>query len=89
MGLDDSVLRRNRAMQEMLRIARAIVADDQVSDHEARMFRAWLDRHPGLAGVWPVTELRSILGNVLEDGKLSDAEREALRDLLARVGGTD
>ena len=86
---DDSALRRSQAMQEMLRLARAIVADDEVSNLEAKMFRSWLERHPDLADVWPVNRLKAILGDVFRNGTLGPSERQELRDLLARVGGTD
>lgn len=89
MVLDDSMLSRNKAMQEMLRLARAIVADDEVSDLEAKMFRSWLERHPDLEGVWPVSEMKGILKNVLADGRLTAAEREQLEDLLARISGKE
>lgn len=87
--LDESVLRRNKALQEMLRLARSIIADDAVSEMEAKVFQAWIDRHPDMLGVWPVNELLGILRNVLADGHLSEAEREELRALLHRVAGDD
>jgi len=87
--LDESVLRRSRALQEMLRLARSIVADDEVSDMEAKVFQAWIDRHPDMLGVWPVNEILGILRNSLADGQLNEAEREELLELLHRVGGDD
>ena len=87
--LDDSVLRRSRALQEMLRLARSIVADDEVTEMEAKVFEAWIDRHPDMLGVWPVNEILSILRNSLADGHLNVAEREELRTLLHRVAGDD
>ncbi|MFQ5537369.1 MAG: hypothetical protein ACE5GJ_07940 [Gemmatimonadota bacterium] len=82
-----SPLSRNRAMQEMLNLARAIVADGEVSDLEAKMFRAWLDRHPDLAGVWPVNEMTGILKGIFADGRLSDEERIRLQKLLEEISG--
>ena len=87
--LDESVLRRSRALQEMLRLARSIVADDDVSEMEAKVLRAWIDRHPDMLGVWPVNEILGILRNSLADGHLSEAEREELRTLLHRVAGDE
>lgn len=89
MVLDDSVLRRSRALQEMLRLARSIVADDEVSDMEAKVFQSWIDRNPDMLGVWPVSELVGILRNAFADGRLSDSEREELKTLLGRVAGQD
>ena len=89
MVFDDSVLRRSKALQEMLRLARSIVADGEVSDMEARVFQAWIDRNPDMLGVWPVSELLGLLRNALADGRLSDAERQELRALLGRVAGEE
>ncbi len=89
MAIDKSVLRRSNALQEMLRLARSIVADDDVSEPEARAFQSWIDQHPDMLGVWPVTEMTGILRNVFDDGRLTDAEREELRSILHRVAGGD
>jgi hypothetical protein len=87
--LDESVLRRSRALQEMLRLARSIVADEHVTEMEAKVLRAWIDRHPDMLGVWPVNEILGILRDTLADGHLSEAEREELRTLLHRVAGDE
>ena len=55
--LDDSVPGRNEALQEMLRLARSFVADDHVSEMEAKVLKAWIERHPDMLGVWPVNEV--------------------------------
>ena len=89
MVIDDSVLRGSKALQEMLRLARSIVADDEVSEMEAKVFQAWIDRNPDMLGVWPVSELVGILRNAFADGRLSDSEREELTALLNRVAGRE
>ena len=88
-ALDDSVLKRSNALQEMLRLARSIVADDHVSGLEAKVLRAWIERHPDMLGVWPVNEVLGLLRSALADGHLDEAEREDLRALLRRVAGDD
>ena len=87
MVLDDSVLRRSNALQEMLRLARSMLADGEVSDMEAKVFLAWIDRHPDMLGVWPVNELARVLRKALEDGRLDAREREELQALMERVAG--
>jgi uncharacterized tellurite resistance protein B-like protein len=89
MVLDKSVLRRSNALQEMLDLARSIVADDEVSEREAKAFQEWIDRNPDMLGVWPVGELTSILRDAFADGRLSESEKEQLRSLLNRVAGKD
>ena len=87
MALDESVLRRSKALQEMLSLARSTSADGDVSEREAKAFKVWIDEHPDMLGVWPVGELVGILQNAFADGRLTTSEREELRALLNRVAG--
>ena len=87
MVLDDSVMRRSDALREMMRFARAIVEDGEVSISEAKGFRAWIQSNPNVVGLPQVEEVVGILRNVLADGRISDGERDHLRDVLARFGG--
>ena len=50
----EGILRRNRALQELLELARTVVADGVVTKVEAEAFRHWVDINPDMAGVWPV-----------------------------------
>lgn len=87
MVLDDSVMRRNDALREMMSFARAIVEDGHVSVTEATGFRAWIESHPDVIGLPQVEDILGILQNVLADGRISEAEREQLSDALERFGG--
>ncbi len=51
------MLRRNRALTELLQLARRVIADGVVTSHEATAFRYWLETNPDMAGVWPVDTL--------------------------------
>ena len=88
MVLDDSIVRRSGALQEMLRLARSIVADGEVSELEAKVFQSWIHRHPDLIGVYPVSELVGILRSVFADGRLSKEESEQLKAVLEDVTGS-
>ena len=87
MVLDDSVMRRSDALQEMMRLARSIASDGRVTDIEAKVFHAWIERNPDVKGIGAVEEIIGILTNVFADGRLSDAEREELVRLLEEFGG--
>lgn len=87
MVLDDSVMRRSDALQEMMRLARSIVSDGQVTDMEARVFHAWIERNPDVNGIAAVEEITGILRNAFHDGRLNDRERVQLVRLLADFGG--
>jgi len=85
--LDDSIMRRSDALQEMMRLARSIASDGEVTDIEAKVFHAWIERNPDVKGIVAVDEIVGILRNVFADGRLSDAERSQLVTLLEEFGG--
>lgn len=85
--LDDSIMRRSDALQEMMRLARSIVSDGEVTDMEAKVFSAWIERNPDVKGIVAVDEIIGILTNVFADGRLSDTERAQLVTLLEEFGG--
>lgn len=87
MVLDDSVMARSDALREMMRFARAIVEDGEVSDSEAKGFHAWIEANPHVRGLPAVDDILGILTNAFHDGTLSDSEREELARLLERFGG--
>ena len=86
MVLDDSVMARNDALREMMRLARAIVKDGTVSEVEAHALSAWIEANPRVRGLPAVDDIIEILTNALDDGELSEAEREELAGLLERFG---
>lgn len=85
--LDDSVLRRNDALQEMMRFARSILLDGTVTDLEVKTFRVWIERNPHVMGIPAVEELVGILRNVFDDGRLTESERAQLARLLEEFTG--
>lgn len=87
MVLDDSVMRRSDALQEMMRLARSIASDGQVTDMEAKVFHAWIERNPEVKGIASVNEIVGILRNFFADGRLSEAERAQLVKALEDFGG--
>jgi hypothetical protein len=87
MVLDDSVMRRSDALKEMMRLARSLVSDGVVTNMEAKVFHAWIERNPDVKGIAAVDEIVGILTNVFADRRLSDEEREQLAKLLEEFGG--
>ncbi|MDH3207867.1 MAG: hypothetical protein OEO79_14780 [Gemmatimonadota bacterium] len=80
-------MRRSDALQEMMRLARSIVLDGEVTDMEAKVFHAWIERNPDVKGIVAVDEIIGILTNVFADGRLNDTERTQLVTLLEEFGG--
>ncbi|MGD2046693.1 MAG: hypothetical protein PVJ80_15575 [Gemmatimonadota bacterium] len=87
MVLDDSVMRRSDALQEMMRLARSLISDGVLTDMEAKVFHAWIERHPHVKGIAAVDEIVGLLRNVFDDGRLSEPERSQLAKLLKEFGG--
>ena len=87
MVLDDSVMRRSDALKQMMRLARSIVSDGDVSDIEAKVFYAWIERNPDVKGLGVVDEIVGILTNAFADRRLNDTERAHLVKILEEFGG--
>jgi hypothetical protein len=87
MVADDSILSGSKATREMLNLAQFIVSDGIVSDLEARVFRAWLERHPELEGEGLMGRIIAQLRDIFADGHVTDEERERLGELLERATG--
>jgi hypothetical protein len=85
--LDDTMMRRSDALQEMMRLARSLVSDGEVTDMEAKVFHSWIKRNPDVKGIVAVDEIVGILTNVFADGRLTDAEKSQLVSLLEDFGG--
>lgn len=81
------MLRRNRALTELLQLARRVIADGVVTSHEATAFRYWLETNPDMAGVWPVDMLTHRLGRIFGSGELSPDDRAELLQLLEDMTG--
>ncbi len=81
------MLRRNRALADLLQLARRVIADGVVTSHEATAFKYWLETNPDMAGVWPVDTLTRRLSSIFGSGELSPEDRAELLRLLEDVTG--
>ena len=81
------MLRRNRALAELLRLARRVIADGVVTSHEATAFQYWLETNPDMAGVWPVDTLTRRLSEIFGSGELGPEDRVELLHLLEDATG--
>ncbi|HUF75653.1 MAG TPA: hypothetical protein VMM35_05210 [Longimicrobiales bacterium] len=87
MVLDDSMMRRSDALREMMRLARAIIADGVVTDEEARRLNAWIEGNPDVKGIPAVDDIIGLLTDVLADGRITEPERTELALVLKEFGG--
>jgi hypothetical protein len=81
--------RTERDLSEMLGLAKGMLADGVVNSEEADYLRDWGTNHPDALDRWPVKPIFARLRQYYADGQISDAERLALKEMLAAlVGGT-
>ncbi len=83
----DDILRRNRALTELLELARAVVADGVVTEQEAEALRYWVEANPDMAGVWPVGIVVNALTRGFASGRMDEHDRDELLSLIRDVAG--
>jgi hypothetical protein len=81
--------RTERDVSELLGLAKGMLCDGIVTDDEALFLRKWADNHLDALSQWPVSLIFTRLNQYYSDGRIDDAERIELQELLAQlVGGT-
>lgn len=81
--------RTERDLTEMLGLAKGMLVDGVVTDDEARYLQAWGANHPDALCQWPLNLIFARLEQSFSDGRIDEAERRELQELLAAlVGGT-
>jgi len=79
--------RTERDVSECLGLAKGVLADGMVVESEAHTIRQWIAAHPDAVEQWPVNILRRRLERIYEDGRVNEAERKDLAELLATLVG--
>jgi len=87
--LPEGVIRRNRALQELLALAREVIEDGVVTHDEAVAFHRWLQANPDMTGIPPVNALVPPLRRIFADQVVTDSERAELLELLSNLAGED
>lgn len=78
--------RQSRVAQgnELMGFLTGIASDGVLNDQEVTALSDWLDQHNAVRETWPASIIVDRLNNILEDGLISDEERE---DLLQTLRG--
>ena len=82
---DADPLRRNRALREILDLARTVIADGVITDAEVEALQRWVEHNPDMIGVWH--HLIVTLRRILSDGYLEKDERAELLEMLTDMTG--
>lgn len=79
---------QRRAVAELLGFVRGVLADNRVTDDEILALRRWMSSNPDALCSWPGNVLADRVLRVLQDGVVTEEEREDLTALLADATGT-
>jgi NAD-dependent DNA ligase len=66
------------SIQQLEGILHGVLADNELSDEEIIQLSKWMDDHDFLKGTYPFDEVNSLLVSTLEDGIITDDERQIL-----------
>jgi hypothetical protein len=66
------------SIQQLEGVLHGVLADNELSDTEIIQLSKWMDEHDFLKGTYPFDEINSLLVSTLEDGIISDEERQIL-----------
>lgn len=78
-----------RSAGVLLGIAQGLLSDGQLNNEEIRFLKSWLEQNEALATSWPGDVLYARVKSVLEDGQVTEDERNYLVDTLQQlIGGT-
>ena len=75
------------AIQELHGILHGVVADVSINEAELRGLQTWLGTYEGLRGVWPVTEIESVVVKVLADNRIDEAEHRMMLHFFSEFAG--
>ncbi|CAA9299140.1 MAG: hypothetical protein AVDCRST_MAG89-331 [uncultured Gemmatimonadetes bacterium] len=79
--------RADRAVQELLGLARGMIADGEVARSEADALVRWIEVNAEEQDVWPISTIADRLRRVYADGEVDADERAELLGLLSSVTG--
>ncbi|MDM0106992.1 BRCT domain-containing protein [Variovorax sp. J22R24] len=73
------------AIEKLIGIMEAMVADDHLHDLEIEFLKAWLAQYPDVAQLWPGSAVSGAIETVLADGHVSEDERAYLMTTLKQL----
>lgn len=76
-------------IEELVGFLTGTASDGVLNDQEITAMSAWLDKNESVREVWPASVIVKRLAIILEDGIITDEEREDLLATVRQVTGTD
>jgi len=90
-GIEKS-LKRHRtsvAMEHLLGMVQGMLADGHLHDMEIKMLATWLAANEELVQMWPASLVAQRISNAIEDGHISEDERQHLTQTLSDLLAND
>ena len=78
-----------KSVEVLLGLITGIVADDQLHDMEIKLLATWLAEHAEAARTWPGSLVSRKVTEIMADGRITDAERSHLLDVLKELALND
>jgi NAD-dependent DNA ligase len=78
-----------KAMQTLLGICRGLTADNHLNDAEIQFLSTWIADNKEATVAWPGCVIRDRVAHVLEDGQVTDEEREQLLTVVKELCGSE
>ncbi|RIK45778.1 MAG: NAD-dependent DNA ligase [Chloroflexi bacterium] len=79
----------NRSLGALVGIAQGLICDAKLNDDEIQFLNRWLRENENISLTWPGDVVHARIRAALEDGVITEAEREHLMQTLQQlIGGT-
>jgi NAD-dependent DNA ligase len=79
----------NRSLGALLGIAQGVLCDGLLNDQEIIFLNEWLTENDAISATWPGDLIHARIKSILDDGIISEDERNYLTDTLQElIGGT-
>lgn len=85
----NETVRQDRAIDELLGLARGLIADGVVNAAEADRVRRWVQQNPDACAFFPGRQLYERIMPIYEDGNVDGDEQQELLWLLQDLAGED
>lgn len=76
-------------VDELVGFLTGVASDGILNDQEVDALSTWLNRNESIRDRWPASVVVSRLNNILEDGVITEEEREDLLTTVQKITGTD
>jgi len=90
-GLERSLSRHRTsvAMEHLLGMVQGMLADGHLHDMEIKMLATWLTANDELVKLWPASVVAQRISSAIEDGHISEEERQHLTQTLSDLLSND